>query len=54
MLANNVLVERDSPQARQRQTRTDGLAVRPEHEMVGHTGFVSIARLICQALEPGR
>jgi tRNA (adenine57-N1/adenine58-N1)-methyltransferase len=26
-----------------------GQAVRPEHEMVGHTGFVSVARLICQA-----
>jgi tRNA (adenine57-N1/adenine58-N1)-methyltransferase catalytic subunit len=24
-----------------------GQAVRPEHEMVGHTGFVSVARLIC-------
>ena len=24
-----------------------GLAVRPAHEMVGHTGFVSVARLIC-------
>jgi tRNA (adenine57-N1/adenine58-N1)-methyltransferase len=23
-----------------------GLAVRPEHEMVGHTGFVSVARLV--------
>jgi len=32
----------------------DGLAVRPEHEMVGHTGFVSVARLIGDALEPGR
>jgi tRNA (adenine57-N1/adenine58-N1)-methyltransferase len=26
-----------------------GLAVRPEHEMVGHTGFLSLARLICEA-----
>jgi tRNA (adenine57-N1/adenine58-N1)-methyltransferase len=26
-----------------------GLAVRPEHEMVGHTGFVSVARLTCDA-----
>ena len=26
-----------------------GLAVRPEHEMIGHTGFVSVARLICGA-----
>ena len=24
-------------------------AVRPEHEMVGHTGFLSVARLICPA-----
>ena len=31
-----------------------GLAVRPEHEMVGHTGFVSVARWICAALEPGK
>jgi tRNA (adenine57-N1/adenine58-N1)-methyltransferase catalytic subunit len=28
-------------------------AVRPEHEMVGHTGFVTVARLIRAALEPG-
>jgi tRNA (adenine57-N1/adenine58-N1)-methyltransferase len=26
-----------------------GLAVRPEHEMIGHTGFLSVARLICEA-----
>jgi tRNA (adenine57-N1/adenine58-N1)-methyltransferase len=26
-----------------------GQAVRPEHEMVGHTGFVTVARLICAA-----
>jgi tRNA (adenine57-N1/adenine58-N1)-methyltransferase len=26
-----------------------GQAVRPEHEMVGHTGFVSVARLVCEA-----
>ncbi len=32
----------------------DGLAVRPEQQMVGHTGFVSVARLICEAQEPGR
>jgi tRNA (adenine57-N1/adenine58-N1)-methyltransferase len=25
-----------------------GQAVRPEHEMVGHTGFVTVARLICE------
>jgi tRNA (adenine57-N1/adenine58-N1)-methyltransferase len=31
-----------------------GLAVRPEHEMVGHTGFVSVARLISQPWEPGK
>ena len=28
-------------------------AVRPEHEMVGHTGFLSVARLICEAQERG-
>lgn len=28
-------------------------AVRPEHEMVGHTGFVTVARLIHSALEAG-
>lgn len=27
-----------------------GAAVRPEHEMVGHTGFVTIARFACRAL----
>ena len=32
----------------------DGLAVRPEQQMVGHTGFVSVARLVCDAQEPGR
>jgi tRNA (adenine57-N1/adenine58-N1)-methyltransferase len=31
----------------------DGLAVRPEQQMVGHTGFVSVARLICAAPERG-
>jgi tRNA (adenine57-N1/adenine58-N1)-methyltransferase catalytic subunit len=25
-----------------------GLAVRPEHDMFGHTGFLSVARLICE------
>jgi tRNA (adenine57-N1/adenine58-N1)-methyltransferase len=25
-----------------------GQAMRPEHEMVGHTGFISVARLICE------
>jgi tRNA (adenine57-N1/adenine58-N1)-methyltransferase len=28
-------------------------AVRPEQQMVGHTGFVSVGRLICDALEAG-
>jgi tRNA (adenine57-N1/adenine58-N1)-methyltransferase len=32
----------------------DAVAVRPEQHMVGHTGFVSVARLICAASEPGR
>ena len=31
-----------------------GLAVRPQHEMVGHTGFVSVARLISESWEPGK
>ncbi len=31
-----------------------GPAVRPQHEMVGHTGFVSVARLISEAWEPGK
>jgi len=31
----------------------EGLAVRPEHEMIGHTGFVTVARLICGAQDPG-
>jgi len=31
----------------------DGVAVRPEQQMVGHTGFVSVARLICAASERG-
>ena len=30
-----------------------GLAVRPEQQMVGHTGFVTVARLLGTALEPG-
>jgi tRNA (adenine57-N1/adenine58-N1)-methyltransferase len=30
-----------------------GQAVRPEHEMVGHTGFVSVARLVADSLKPG-
>jgi tRNA (adenine57-N1/adenine58-N1)-methyltransferase catalytic subunit len=28
-------------------------AVRPEQRMVGHTGFVSVARIICEPREPG-
>lgn len=28
-------------------------AVRPEQQMVGHTGFVSVGRLICEPAEPG-
>ena len=28
-------------------------AVRPEQQMVGHTGFVSVGRLICDALDAG-
>jgi tRNA (adenine57-N1/adenine58-N1)-methyltransferase catalytic subunit len=28
-------------------------AVRPEQQMVGHTGFVSVARLICEPVNPG-
>lgn len=28
-------------------------AVRPEQHMVGHTGFMTVARLLAQALEPG-
>jgi tRNA (adenine57-N1/adenine58-N1)-methyltransferase len=28
-------------------------AVRPEHEMVGHTGFVTVARLVAEAFKPG-
>ena len=31
-----------------------GQAVRPEQQMVGHTGFVSVARLMCDQLEAGR
>ena len=31
----------------------DGLAVRPEQQMVGHTGFVSVARLICDGQQRG-
>lgn len=31
-----------------------GLAVRPEHDMVGHTGFVSVARLVAERWEPGK
>lgn len=30
-----------------------GQAVRPEHQMVGHTGFVSVARLVALPPEPG-
>jgi len=28
-------------------------AIRPEHQMIGHTGFVTVARLMREALEPG-
>ncbi len=28
-------------------------AVRPDHQMVGHTGFVTVARLVRPAIEPG-
>jgi tRNA (adenine57-N1/adenine58-N1)-methyltransferase len=31
-----------------------GLAVRPEHNMIGHTGFVSVARLMAEPSEAGR
>jgi tRNA (adenine57-N1/adenine58-N1)-methyltransferase len=30
-----------------------GAAVRPEQQMVGHTGFVSVARLVARLVEPG-
>ena len=30
-----------------------GLAVRPEQQMVGHTGFVTVARLVAAKCEPG-
>jgi tRNA (adenine57-N1/adenine58-N1)-methyltransferase len=30
-----------------------GQAVRPQHEMVGHTGFVSVARLVAEAFKAG-
>lgn len=30
-----------------------GQAVRPEHEMVGHTGFITVARLIAEPAERG-
>lgn len=30
-----------------------GQAIRPEHEMVGHTGFVTVARLLAETIEPG-
>jgi tRNA (adenine57-N1/adenine58-N1)-methyltransferase catalytic subunit len=37
-----------------RSWHIQGVAVRPDHEMVGHTGFVSVARLTAEALEAGR
>ena len=30
-----------------------GQAIRPEQQMVGHTGFVSVARLMREPVEPG-
>lgn len=32
-----------------RAWHVQGQAVRPEHEMVGHTGFLTVARLVCGA-----
>src|SRR6185437_10581832 len=54
MLANNVLVGRDSPQARQRRTRTDGPAVRPyllQNHLANHAP-VRVERPINQQTTP--
>lgn len=37
-----------------RDWHLDGLAVRPEHRMIGHTGFLVFARKVAQGYEPLR
>jgi len=36
----------------QRGWHVDGLAVRPEHRMVGHTGFLVTARRLADGVQP--
>ena len=38
----------------QRGWHVDGLAVRPEHRMVGHTGFLVTARRLADGVRPRR
>ena len=35
-----------------RTWHTEGLAVRPEHRMIGHTGFLAFARRLADGVEP--
>jgi tRNA (adenine57-N1/adenine58-N1)-methyltransferase len=36
----------------QRSWHVDGLAVRPDHRMVGHTGFLVVARRLADGVTP--
>ena len=42
--ATDRFVEIDTFEVLQRQWAVDGRSVRPEHRMVGHTGFITVAR----------
>jgi tRNA (adenine57-N1/adenine58-N1)-methyltransferase catalytic subunit len=44
--ATQQYVQVETNEVLQRGWHLQGVAVRPEHEMVGHTGFVSVARLV--------
>jgi tRNA (adenine57-N1/adenine58-N1)-methyltransferase len=51
--ASRTYVQIETNEVLLRGWHLQGQAVRPEHEMVGHTGFISVARLIAEAQEPG-
>ena len=44
--ANGKYVQIETNEVLLRGWHIQGQAVRPEHEMVGHTGFVTVARLV--------
>jgi tRNA (adenine57-N1/adenine58-N1)-methyltransferase catalytic subunit len=51
--ATRQYVQLDTNEVLVRGWHIQAQAVRPEHEMVGHTGFVTVARLMREPLEPG-